>query len=537
MKHSILCSVFCVLAFCVSVSAQRYCPKSFEERLQQDYLRQDGAAGHSYFTDAGGNTLETALVNKVLTEVPAQEFRQHLADLATVPGNAPAWKALYFDCCKERRKNRLQIVHQNYPVLIFTKHQVLGGSHYAYTEAPSDAQFPERRDMLGGKLLALNINADGTTTETLLLEVGGSGNLRDPDVSYDAAEIVFSMRSDILKDDYHLYKVKINDAADITAGISQPMQLTFGPGFADVEPCFLPDGNILFNSTRCMQIVDCWWTDVTNLYVIDGEGRFMRRYGFDQVHTNYPKTLSDGRVIFTRWDYNDRGQIFPQGLFVMNYDGTAKTEYYGNNSYFPTTVMHAREIPNSSKLVALASGHHNDQRGKLIIIDRSKGTQENEGAQLIAPIRETKAERIDAYGQDGEQFQYPLAIDEENFIVTYTPDGFQGRKYDIPFGIYYMDIHNRKRELLAWDPVVSCAQTVPLKPRTVPMLRYSPVDYTQKTGIFYVQNVYEGPGLAGVEQGTIKELRIVALEFRAAGIEKNGNRGPAGGALVSTPIA
>ena len=33
-----------------------------------------------------------------------------------------------------------------------------------------------------------------------------------------------------------------------------------------------------------------------------------------------------------------------------------------------------------------------------------------------------------------------------------------------------------------------------------------------------MQDVYVGPGLKGVERGTIKELRVVSLEFRAAGV-------------------
>jgi hypothetical protein len=52
-----------------------------------------------------------------------------------------------------------------------------------------------------------------------------------------------------------------------------------------------------------------------------------------------------------------------------------------------------------------------------------------------------------------------------------------------------------------------------------------------------MQDVYAGPGLAGVARGTIRSLRVVALEYRAAGVGNNNNRGPAGGALISTPIS
>ncbi len=40
-----------------------------------------------------------------------------------------------------------------------------------------------------------------------------------------------------------------------------------------------------------------------------------------------------------------------------------------------------------------------------------------------------------------------------------------------------------------------------------------------------------------MDDALVKRLRVVALDFRAAGVQSNGNGGPAGGALVSTPIA
>ena len=185
----------------------------------------------------------------------------------------------------------------------------------------------------------------------------------------------------------------------------------------------LPNGHIVFNSTRCVQTVDCWWTEVSNLYTCDGEGRYLRRLGFDQVHSNYPTVTPDGRVLYTRWEYNDRGQIFPQGLFQMNPDGTGQTAYYGNNTWFPTTILHARAIPGTQKVVAVFSGHHTIQKGWLGILDPSRGRQENQGAQLIAPVRETAAVRVDAYGQSGDQFQYPYPLSETEFIVAFRPAG------------------------------------------------------------------------------------------------------------------
>jgi hypothetical protein len=156
--------------------------------------------------------------------------------------------------------------------------------------------------------------------------------------------------------------------------------------------------------------------------------------------------------------------------------------------------------------------------------------------QLVAPLRETKAARVDAYGQDGEQFQYPYALSETQYLVTYDPVGGGNRNYKRRFGVYLMSIDGR-RELLAWNPEISSNQPVPLVARPRPHLRPSQVDYQQEEGIYYLQDIYSGPGLQGIPRGTIKSLRVVALEFRAAGVGANRNRGAAGGALVSTPVA
>jgi len=263
---------------------------------------------------------------------------------------------------------------------------------------------------------------------------------------------------------------------------------------------------------------------------------------FDQVHTNYPTVTEDGRVLYTRWDYNDRGQLFPQGLFQMFPDGTAQQEYYGNNSWFPTTIIHARGIPGTQQVLAVFTGHHTLQAGKLGILDTTHGRQENDGARLVAPVREAPAERIDLYGQEGDLFMYPWPLDETHFLVSYAPRGWEGDgrhgDRDTAFGLFVMDMDG-KRELLDMDTRqgISTGRMVPLTPRTQPHVRPSSVDYRQATGTYYVQDVYKGDGLEGVPRGTIKSLRVVALEFRAAGVGNNSNHGPAGGALISTPIS
>jgi len=496
--------------------------------LLADWMLQDGGKDlKECFASAAGAAQEIELVGRVLKELgpDGAALRGTLDQLTKdgVAGRDPRWTDLYAAACEIRRAARLGRLRAKFPRVIFTKHYNLGGSHYAYTEGQSDAQ-AERQFRPGSALCLLDLGAAGGPRVRTLID-DPKGVIRDPDVSYDGRRVAFAWKRSQSEDDYHLY--------ELAADTGEVRPLTFGLGFADYEPAYLPDGGLAFSSTRGVQIVDCWWTEVSNMYTCDADGRFLRRLGFDQVHTNFPQVLDDGRLIYTRWEYNDRGQVFVQPLFQMNADGTGQTEFYGNNSWFPTTILHARGIPGTQKVIGILSGHHCIQKGKLAMIDPGRGQQEAAGVQLIAPVREAKAVHVDAYGQDGEQFQYPYPVTEAEFVVAYAPAA-AATKDGLLFGLYWMAADGR-RELLACDPRISCNQPVPLAPRPRPPARPATVDYRKDSGVFYVKDVYAGPGLAGIARGTAKRLRVVTMEFRAAGIGENGSGGPAGGALSSTP--
>ncbi len=409
------------------------------------------------------------------------------------------------------RKRLLGPFREKLHRVVFTKHFDMGGSHYAYTDAVSDEDVlnpggarKEFNFKPGSSLCMLSLDEGLNVWETTLIH-DANGVIRDPDVSYDGKRILFAWKKSARDDDYHLYEMDVATRA--------VRQLTFGKGVADYEGIYLPDGNIMFSSTRCFQNVDCWHVSACNMFLMDGDGKFMRRIAFDQVHSNYPQVHpGSGAVTYTRWEYNDRGQIYPQPLFQMHPNGAHQQEFYGNTSYFPTSILHARGIPDTQKVLAILSGHHTPQKGKLAIIDPSLGREETVGVTLVAPEVKPKGSiRIDQYGQKGDQWQYPYPLDENNYLVTFRPNGAKH------FGIYFM---NRKGErvLLAQDPVVSCNQPVPLAPRPKPPQVGYPIDWRKTTGTFTVKDVYAGPGLKGIARGTVKKLRVVALDFMATDI-------------------
>ena len=396
---------------------------------------------------------------------------------------------------------------------IVIKHKTLGGSHYAYTESLTD-NTAENTFSPGSQMVRLSlIEKDGIIIrkEEMLLE-SKNGTLRDPDVSEDGTKVLFSWKQSA-SDDYHIYEMDLNS--------KNVKQLTFGNEVADFEPKYLGNGKIIFSSTRCVQTVDCWWTTVSNLFICDADGSNIIRVGYDQVHTTYPTVTDDGRVLYTRWDYNDRTQMFVQGVFQMFPDGTNQTEVYGNGSNFPTTLLHTREVPGNPGLyISIAAGHHTYQGGKMVLVDTTKGR--NNGDSVTYLFDEgSRNDNEDAQNQDGPIYKYPVAINDHEFLVSYSRYGWDNS--DIPssrrntkFGIYYMNLQTKERILISHPTDDYGASQIALIKNREIFERPSMVNQAVEYGTYYMGNVYDGEGMKGVEFGTAKYLRIVELEFRSS---------------------
>ncbi len=508
-----------------------------EYPLLTDWLMQDQEGEWEVFLQPDfGPSQDIALIEGVLRELDLMRLQTEdlWAELAycrsqeEVVGGKQLL-SLYVRSCERRRKGRLKNLLARETPIVFAQHANFKMSSIGYTEGLSDAR-KERFFKPGAKLSLLTFN--GTKGEVEHLIEDAYGLIRDVDVSDDGRRLVFAWKKSDRLDDYHIYEYNL-DTREV-------QQLTTGLGRADYEPVYLPDGDILFTSTRPEQSVPCWWTETSNLYRMNAEGQFLRRLAIDQVHTLYPQVMENGRVLYTRWEYNDRGQNFPHPLFEMNPDGTDQRVFYGGSSWFPNALLHARAIPGTEQVMAIVAGHHTRQHGKVVVLDVREGRDEGKGMQFVAPKREVPYERVDVAQQNGDQFQYPYPVNENEFIVSYLPEK-PGAKYpqygdDGIYGLYWMDLDGN-RELLYSDGKLSVGRPVPLVKAIQPMVKPDTVDYAQSKGVYYVKDVYQGTGLKGIERGTAKKIRVVKLAFRAAGVGMSRNRGEGGGAINSTPVA
>ena len=223
-----------------------------------------------------------------------------------------------------------------------------------------------------GKLCKLNVR---TGEVTVLLDAGG-GSIRDPQVHYDAQKILFSYRK-AGTDYYHLYEIQVDGT-----GLRQ---ITSGP-FDDYEPAYLPDGDIVFVSTRCRCWVNCWKTQVGVLYRCDADGGNLRRLSYNHEHDNTPWVLPDGRILYTRWEYVDRSQVEFHHLWTMNPDGTEQTVFFGN-THPGTLMIDAKPIPGTDDVIASFSPGHGvtDHKGIATIVSPRGGPDFEPAARPASP--------------------------------------------------------------------------------------------------------------------------------------------------------
>ncbi|MDR3309711.1 MAG: hypothetical protein LBS80_07145 [Tannerella sp.] len=391
------------------------------------------------------------------------------------------------------------------PQIVFvTRHQYTSGHHNTETFFPATInEYNDGRFTPGGALKILDPQSGRTVT---LLETE-TGLVRDPDVHWDGAKILFSMRRD-KADSYHIY--------EINADGSGLHQLTFAKDVDDIDPFYLADDDIAFSSTREPKYCGCNRHIMANLYRMESDGANIYQISRNTLFDGHGSLLPDGRILYDRWEYVDRNYGNAQALWTCNPDGTNHAVYWGNNTASPGAVIDARIIPESNKTVAVFSSCHDRPWGALALIDR------NLGLDGRRPVLRTWSDDAIKYVWDADsippyfgidnfariplKYEDPYPIDENNILCVRQVGDTTNRDRT---GIYLVSNSDLEDILLYDDKKFGCYDPMLLAARKRPPVKPAQRDFTSATGTFYVLDVYQGTHLQGVKRGEVKWLRVV----------------------------
>lgn len=365
----------------------------------------------------------------------------------------------------------------------------------------------------------------GARVRTLLTVPAGIA--RDLDVDYDGTRILFAMRHNA-QDSFHIFEIH-GDGSGLR-------QLTRALPDTDIDPAYLPDGQIVFASTRDIKYCGCNRHVQANLFVMNADGSNVRQISRNNLFDSRPSIMPDGRILYDRWEYVDRAYGPSFGLWTVNPDGTQHSLYYGNNAWSPGAIFDARVVPGSLQCVAIFSSCHDRPWGAIVILDRQRGLDGVEPVVRSWPGDIRPYLRNSTDYRQGQDPAHPVVgqIDsftslpikyEDPYPLSDLVTGQGAGKYFLcsrmtghgeRMGIFLLDtfgneilLHAAPSPQSGANQALGCFDPMPLAPRRRPPVAPPRVDYAKNTGTFLVVDVYRGTGMERVPRGTIKALRIV----------------------------
>ncbi|WP_434930040.1 hypothetical protein ACRWQM_11210 [Shewanella sp. HL-SH5] len=173
-------------------------------------------------------------------------------------------------------------------------------------------------------------------------------DIRDLSVSDDGQQLLMSIKVqkiDANEDEQTSWNIWRYDIA--TKTLSRVMASdTLAEQGNDLMPSFLPDGRIVFASTRqrlsrailldegkpqYTALDENRDNETFNIHVMDPDGSAIKQLSFNLSHDFYPLVMQNGQILYSRWDL--MGANHGINLYRMNPDGTNNELVFGWHSH------------------------------------------------------------------------------------------------------------------------------------------------------------------------------------------------------------
>ena len=244
----------------------------------------------------------------------------------------------------------------------------------------------------------------------------GLAAVRDVEIDYDGSRLLFAMRMPFeagvaVEDQVATWNIwQYTFATDeLIRVISSPLTAEIGH---DIMPKYLPDGRIIFSSTRQTQSQALLLDEgkggfpaqdeddnefTFNIHVMNDDGGGLKQVTFNQSHDLDPSVLDNGQIVYSRWDHNGRNDAI--NLYRMNPDGSNQELLYGQQSHDTGAngetiqFMQPRQIEDGRVMVLARPFTNTEGGGELILIDtpqyleNTQPTKDNIGV-LAGPAQE-----------------------------------------------------------------------------------------------------------------------------------------------------
>jgi hypothetical protein len=296
------------------------------------------------------------------------------------------------------------------------------------------------------------------------------------DLSFDAKQVVFSMRH---KDDdghYHIYLAKLD-------GSSKPKQLTFAMA-DDVRPIFVPGERIAFvtnqSYTQMGTRADEYnhsraATQIATISLNTGDAD-RKLCSQNLSHSADPFLLNDGTIGYSRWEH--LGPVNDVKLFRMNPDCSNMLALAGQHGKEFNSIVQVRESTAGSFVGIATSREGTIQSGAVMQIDvqlTAEGAFDEETARFESLTPRVPLGRDAVVPTGAGRYRTPYMLEGGKLLVSWADGDVSERSMlanTAPrFGIYLYDPKTQERvqvydDVNQWD-----MYAIPVRPRAEPPVR------------------------------------------------------------------
>jgi hypothetical protein len=431
--------------------------------------------------------------------------------------------------------------------IVFVKRMPYASSHY-YGDINEGTAADRFRPENG--IYAYNLRTRAERKIVTAAELpGGKGFVGKIALSFDAAKILFDFRENPGAG-FRVWEVKADGGGLRQVSFPPPDEAAKAARWRngwhtdDIHPAYLPDGRIIFASTRSERTVLCGGPSqlvAPTLHRMDADGGRVEPLSQSPVSEFCPVVLDDGRVMYHRWEYVDKGARVAKVVCAMNPDGTRPQELFGLADDDTTIYMYPQPLPGSPhRFVCVGTCHYNQGGclGPILLVDYGMGLREhgpdpnepgfvpgdprfpvvNITPHVFVPRRSEPGWHFlvpggryvpDGNGTKGRLYTHPYPVSDRAFLVSCKMNPADHYKNVAnAFSIVLIDPEGRHRPVHA-DPALSCWHPTPRVARPVPPRVESvrdPQVAAANQALCLAANVYHG--MEGVKPGEVKWLRI-----------------------------
>lgn len=309
----------------------------------------------------------------------------------------------------------------------------------------------------------------------------------DPCVSFDGERILFSMRPP---------GASSRNIWEIGKDGQGLRQVTSGGGH-DFDPLYLPDGRILFTSSRAGEMDEYNHAPAEHMYTANADGSNLKRISFNQSDDFDPVLLPSGRIAYTRWEHFGTMNRFP--IFVTNPDGTGTFHKFGPHG---RNFFHPQVTPDG-RMIAIESTEVNGDFGPVALLKFENGPADPARSESGAHWDVLTANvNTDGAPWSFGAFKYPFPLGGNKYAASYTLPAATEEETD--YGLYTFTLLQegagtpedpatlqiRDLTFLYNDPAFNEYDPQLLAAHEKPPVVAPVVDETQDSGIFLAQDVF-----------------------------------------------